>query len=69
MLVTHVRSDDGDWEGFYLDGVLLTQAHSVPAWMFLQALVEFNVLDAEMKEMTAEQMEEIGNLPESLADL
>lgn len=42
MKVTLISSDDGDWEGIYVDGVLKHEGHNLEPSDILQALgVEF----------------------------
>lgn len=39
MKFTIVRSDEGDWEGLYVDGVLVTEGHEVTATDVIDYLV------------------------------
>ncbi len=54
-----------DWEGVYLDGVLVAQGHSVDISDVAAALgVEYQSVEAD-----SDWLEDEGELPESLSDV
>ena len=62
----HVDNEDGDWEGYYLNGKLLGQGHSVRANELLEALG----FDVENIELTTEEIEELGcQLPKDIKEV
>lgn len=60
--ITFVNADTGDWEGIYVDGVLLREDHSLAPDDVL------SVLGIEYTEHWVD-MEDGSRLPRSLADL
>jgi hypothetical protein len=66
MNIVYVDNEDGDWEGWYLNGKLIDEGHRVDTCQLLKQL-GFNIV---RREMTYEQMEELGcRFPESLEDV
>lgn len=55
---------EGDWEGFYLNGKLVTQGHSHAPDMVLEALG----IPFERRE-ESHYLEECGRLPDQLSEL
>ena len=54
-----------DWTGMYVDGVLVTEGHSIPYWDIVKAL------GFEYKSVTADEeyLEEYGCMPDDLKDI
>ena len=67
--VVTVVSGEDEWEGVYVDGVLLEQGHSGIAGSALKAVVQAPGATVENITIPADYMEELGHLPERLADL
>jgi len=61
--VFNVSTEDGDWEGFYVDGKLIDEGHSVnPAF-----LLEKMGYEVDSIELTEDQIEDLGySLPPTM---
>ena len=58
-------SGSSDWEGYYLDGVLIYQAHSVPARLLLENLG----LPSRSIEADDTWLNDMGYLPDNIDDV
>lgn len=66
MKLNIVMSEEGDWEGLYLDGNLVAQGHSITARDALEAIGH----KVDWSEATTAQLEQHGNsLPDNLSEL
>ena len=64
MKINYVMSEDGDWEGLYVNGKLKCEGHSLPIWDIMNALglkYEHKVVDFEEYD--------ISSLPDDFKDL
>ena len=50
LSIALVTCDDGDWEGLFIDGKLITEGHSVPSTDVLDKLEELGVINFESYE-------------------
>lgn len=65
-----VTSSDGDWEGLYVDGLLASEDHSIPARVVLGQLLRFGVTVNEFIELEVdEKWLDGGTLPELFSGL
>lgn len=66
-----VRNEDGDWEGLYIDGVLVRENHSLNVVDVLDDLVELKILTGyDVAIVDEEDMELLGgSLPNDFEDI
>lgn len=66
-----VRDEEGDWEGLYVDEVLVRENHSLNVIDVLDDLVELKVLTSyDVVIVDEEDMERLGgNLPNDFEDI
>lgn len=69
--LTLVRSDDGDWEGIYVNGVLHIEGHSLISRDWVDLLSECkNISEVDYFVIEGKCLEEIGaSLPHYLSDI
>lgn len=63
--ITLVSSFDGDWDGLYIDGTLVEQGHSLPAWIVIPLFISHTIESYESFEV---DMSEDGYAREFLSD-
>lgn len=66
MRIDHITTEDGDWEGIYVNGVLKEENHSLATFQVLESLgLPFN-----KRELTGNEMDALGNsLPKLIEEL
>lgn len=64
--VTLALVENGDWEGLYIDGVLVHENSSIPAWVLIKALKDADRAISVAKEVvvSSEWMDDRGSFPE-----
>ena len=68
MKVIRVSNDD-DWVGYYIDGLMTDQNHSVSADEILETLSGMGVLEYESYIADADWMYSQGYLPEEFSEI
>ena len=71
LKVTLVRGQD-DWEGLYIDGELVTEAHSLNAWTALVNVSNvgmFSLRTFTVCDVDEQRLQDVGGLPHRLSDL
>lgn len=69
-MANFVLAQAGDWEGLYLNGVLVTQDHSLSARNILRAMTGYSIegrLEVETRTVDDDWMETQGYLPEEIS--
>ena len=69
--VVHVSSVDGDWEGLYVNGNLICEAHSINFPRLLDVLInnfQGDIISFE-EECAGDWLQEAGSFPETLCEL
>ncbi|TCJ00008.1 hypothetical protein [Cytobacillus praedii] len=69
--LTLVRSDDGDWEGLYVDGILDIEGHSLSNYDWIDLITRHNyIVSIEQFYINGELLEEIGaSFPYKLSEI
>lgn len=61
MRINYVVTDD--WEGIYIDGILIDSGHSIKASDLLEILEEFKLITYKQEGIEQDYMEDMGDLP------
>lgn len=64
-----LATNDMDWEGFYLNGVLIDEGCDIGIEAILCELSKRGVINYTEKPVSAKWLNDIGNLPERLDDV
>lgn len=74
--ITILSSEEGDWEGLYFNNKLMIDGHSIDCGRLLTVLksegviINFGNLEIEFKEITEEELDELGySFPRDLEDI
>jgi hypothetical protein len=62
--VTNVYADD--WEGYFIDGKIVYQTHSVRTGSILEELEKLGLIKFETLEADEQSMQEFGSFPDTL---
>jgi hypothetical protein len=71
VTVLIISTDDGDWEGIYVDGILFEEGHSLSNKDFINLINRFkNFEKVEQKWISSKEIEKLGgSFPAELSDI
>ena len=70
--LTFVGTEEGDWEGIYVNGNLFEERHSLSKTDYMHLISQFKAFSSEIEEytLTEDQIEELGGtFPIDIEDL
>lgn len=64
-----LATNDMDWEGFYLNGILVEEGCDIGIEAVFRTLAKYGVINYSEKPVSAGWLDYVGNLPERLDDV
>jgi len=69
MELLFIRDQEGDWEGLYKDGQLITQGHSIDWPYVLESILKGSDISLETANANLTWLYECGQFPDDLQDV